>query len=121
MAFSSTTSSSTSLTPTFHAYDVALQLARAVRPVISLVARHDPSLADQLRRAVTSVPLNVAEGNRRIGKDRPHLFRVALGSAAEVQACLDVAEALGYLAREAVQPALAPADRVQRLLRGLTR
>ncbi|MFT3917725.1 MAG: four helix bundle protein [Anaeromyxobacteraceae bacterium] len=114
-------SSSISCTPTFHAYAVAIQLARAVRSVIPLVARHDPSLADQLRRAVTSVPLNVAEGNRRAGKDRPHHFRVALGSASEVQACLDVAEALGYLACEAVQPALAPADRVQRLLRGLTR
>ncbi|MFO0581595.1 MAG: four helix bundle protein [Anaeromyxobacter sp.] len=109
------------MSSTFLAYDVSLELARAVRPLIALVARRDPSLADQLRRAVTSVPLNVAEGNRRVGRDRPHHFRVALGSAAEVAACLDVAEALGYLAREAARPALAPADRVQRLLRGLTR
>ncbi|MFT3912781.1 MAG: four helix bundle protein [Anaeromyxobacteraceae bacterium] len=108
-------------TSTFVAYDVAIQLARAVARILPVILRHDPSLADQLRRAVTSVPLNVAEGNRRVGRDRPHNFRVALGSASEVQACLDVAEALGYLAREAVQPALAPADRVQRLLRGLTR
>ncbi len=108
-------------TPAFHAYDVSLQLAREVARVLPVILRHDPSLADQLRRAVTSVPLNVAEGNRRIGKDRPHHFRVALGSAAEVAACLDVAEALGYLARDAALSALAPADRVQRLLRGLTR
>jgi four helix bundle protein len=108
-------------TSTFHAYDVALELARAVGPIVALIARHDPSLADQLRRAVTSVPLNVAEGNRRAGRDRPHHFRVALGSASEVQACLDVAAALGYLAREAVAPAVAPAERVQRLLPGLTR
>ncbi|MFO0585253.1 MAG: four helix bundle protein [Anaeromyxobacter sp.] len=110
-----------STTSTFLAYDVSLQLARSVAPVLPLIARRDSSLADQLRRAVTSVPLNVAEGNRRVGKDRPHLFRIALGSAAEVQACLEVAEALGYVDLDAVASALAPADRVRRLLFGLTR
>jgi four helix bundle protein len=41
--------------------------------------------------------LNLAEGALRSGRDRLHLFRVAGASAAEVRACLDVAEAFGYL------------------------
>ena len=105
----------------FLAYDVSLSLVRAVSAPLSVLARRDPGLADQLRRAVQSVPLNVSEGNRRAGKDRNHLFRVALGSASEVQACLEVAEALGYLADGAASAALAASDRAQRLLRGLTR
>jgi four helix bundle protein len=106
---------------TFITYDVSLTLLRAVRSPLELLGRRDASLADQLRRAATSVHLNVAEGNRRAGKDRGHLFRVALGSASEVQACLEAAEALGYLAANAVAGALSTADRAQRLLRGLTR
>jgi four helix bundle protein len=105
----------------FITYDVSLSLVRAVGPLLVLLARRDPPLADQLRRAVQSVPLNVAEGNRRSGKDRPQHFRHALGSAAEVQACLEVAEALGYLGAAEFADALAKADRAQRLLRGLTR
>ena len=105
----------------FFAYDVSISLVRAVRPPLEVLTRRDPSLADQLRRAVASVPLNVAEGNRRSGKDRGHLFRVALGSAGEVQACLEVAEAFGYLAPDGIALALQTEDRAQRLLRGLTR
>ena len=105
----------------FIAYDVSLALVRSVAPLLTVLNRRDPPLADQLRRAVESVPLNVTEGNRRIGKDRPQHFRHALGSAAEVQACLEVAEALGYFRAPDFADALARADRAQRLLRGLTR
>ena len=105
----------------FLAYDASLSLLRAVRAPAELLRRRDASLADQLRRAATSLHLNLAEGNRRAGKDRGHLFRVALGSASEVQACLEAAEALGYLAANAVEGALSTADHAQRLLRGLTR
>ncbi len=55
-------------------------------------------LAAQLRRAAASVPLNTAEAVRRTGRDRAHLLSVALGSAAEVQAILDVGRALGAVA-----------------------
>ena len=57
-----------------------------------------------------SVVLNLAEGNRRRGQDRVHLFRVAAGSAAEVQAGLDVAEAWGYLGADKVAPVRAKLD-----------
>ncbi len=41
--------------------------------------------------------LNIAEGAQRRGRDRAHFYRIAAGSAAESRACLDAAEALGYL------------------------
>src|SRR2546428_778452 len=46
---------------------------------------------DQLDRAATSIPLNIAEGNGKFsGKDRARFFEIARGSAVECAACLDV-------------------------------
>ena len=104
----------------FDAYEVSIQLIRSLAAPVGVIARYDPDLARQLRRAATSVPLNVAEGNRRIGKDRLHLFRVADGSAREVLAGLEAAAAWGYLDAGAVSPAFALADRVAAMLWRLT-
>ena len=48
--------------------------------------------------AGASVALNIAEGSYARGGNRRALYHVALGSAKETRACLDVARALGYLA-----------------------
>jgi four helix bundle protein len=91
----------------FHAYDVALELARALAGPLGRVRRHDRALGEQLRRAAASVVLCVGEGRRRAGRDATHLFRVAAGSLAEVRAALDVAVAWGWLdagERAAVEP-----------------
>jgi hypothetical protein len=74
----------------FQAYEVALELAAALTPVLTSLARRDSSLASQLRRAAASVPLCLAEGARRSGKDRLHLLpdrrRQCRGSAGRVVA-----------------------------------
>ncbi len=54
---------------------------------------HLPRLAarDQLDRASTSIPLNIAEGNAKFSlADRSRFFEMARGSAVECAACLDV-------------------------------
>ena len=85
-------------------YAVAIEMVRGVRPVVERIGRRDSSLADQLRRAAASVPLNLHEGAySQKGNERAR-FHSALGSAAEVRACLDVAEALGYV--DQIDPAL---------------
>src|SRR6266568_7326848 len=46
---------------------------------------------DQLDRASTSIPLNIAEGNGKFSaKDRARFLEMARGSALECAACLDV-------------------------------
>ena len=46
---------------------------------------------DQLERASTSIPLNIAEGNGKYtSADRCRFFDIARGSALECAACLDV-------------------------------
>ena len=49
------------------------------------------SVRDQLDRASTSIPLNIAEGNVKVSnKDRARFWQIANGSAVECAACLDV-------------------------------
>jgi four helix bundle protein len=81
----------------FDAYDVSQQLIRALRPLLPLVARHDPKQADQLRRAANSVAANVREGNGRKGRDRKHQFSIAYSEAGEIGAHLDSGVSWGYL------------------------
>jgi len=101
---------------TFHVYEVAKELARALRPLIERIEKQDRSLVDQIRRAAQSVMLNVREGNRRAGRDRLHSFRIAAGSADEVVGALDVAEVMGYLGSADLAEPLALADRVLAML-----
>ncbi len=42
-------------------YAVVLEVVRDAKPIIEAIERRDPDLARQMRRAVTSVPLNISE------------------------------------------------------------
>jgi four helix bundle protein len=105
----------------FDAFDLSLDLIRSLREPLVALTERDPSLAQQLRRAAASVPLNLSEGRRRNGRDRLHLWRVAAGSADEVVASLRVAEAWGHVDASSIAPALALCDRVLAMLWRLTR
>ncbi len=78
-------------------YPLTLALCRTCQPLCRRIARHDPDLGRQLRRALTSVPLNVAEGMYSRGRNRQARYHTALGSAREALACLEVAVAIGFL------------------------
>ena len=56
-------------------------MIRSLRQAVTRLQTRDGDLAKQLRRAASSVPLNLGEGRRRAGKDRLHLWRIAGGSA----------------------------------------
>ena len=78
-------------------YSVAIECCAEVGRVAGVIARHDPPLADQLRRAMASVALNLSEGSGSQGKLRNARYHNALGSAREVGAALEVAMAFGYV------------------------
>ena len=78
-------------------YPVTLEITREVARLIPGIARADPDLARQLRRAVTSSPLNIGEGMYSRGKLRQSRYHTALGSSREVLSCLEVAVAMGYI------------------------
>ena len=94
----------------FIALEVAIEAVRLLREPLAIIARRDPGLADQLRRASQSVALNLAEAQRRRGRDRAQRVRIAAGEAGEARTALDLAVGLGYLT--ARPPAWAALDRV---------
>jgi four helix bundle protein len=83
-------------------YEVALRVLEELRPALAVIEVRDRDLARQLRRAATSIVLNLAEGSGASGGIRRERYRTALGSAREVEACIDVARAWRYVDVEAV-------------------
>ena len=80
-----------------HIHDVMLDALTTMRPMVRDIERRDKDLASQLKRAASSVVLNVAEGSGSSGGVRTQRYRTALGSARETLSCLLVAERFGYV------------------------
>ena len=78
-------------------HETAIELVREVMPLLEAIERRDPDLARQGRRAVTSTPLNIAEGSDQSGKRRVLHYRIALGSARETWSVMRAAEAARYI------------------------
>lgn len=78
-------------------HDRALDVLRSVAPLATAIGRHDPDLAKQLRRALSSVPLGIAEGTDQRGARRVSHYSIALGSAREAWSALRTAAAWGYV------------------------
>ena len=77
---------------------------------------------DQLNRASTSIPLNIAEGNGKFSsKDRARFFEVARGSALECAACLDVLLARTHATEEHIVPGKERLTKIVQMLVGLLR
>jgi four helix bundle protein len=72
-------------------------LIEEVAPVAVAIGRHDVDLARQLRRALSSVALNIAEGSDQRGARRVSHYSVALGSAREAWSALRTAAAWRYV------------------------
>ncbi len=105
-----------------------LQVWRKAMGLVVMVYRHTqayPSderfgLTSQTRRAATSIPANIAEGQAR--KSNPsfrNFLRIALGSMAELETHVEIARRLSYLDQQAARSLLQAADEVGRMLQGL--
>jgi len=77
-------------------YEVAIRVLEGLRPAVAAIEARDRDLARQMRRAASSVVLNIAEGSGSSGGTRRERYRNALGSAREVVACIEVARAWRY-------------------------
>jgi four helix bundle protein len=71
------------------------------------------SITDQLIRAASSVPANLAEGHGWLGRDRLQYWRIAYGSAKETDTHLRLLVAAGVVDPAAARRALALLDEVR--------
>ena len=80
------------------------------------------ALASQMRRAVTSITFNIAEGyGRKTTKDKVHFLYIARGSAFELEAQLITCVDLKYMTQEEIAPVMKMEGEVARMLMGLIR
>lgn len=95
-----------------------------VRMIYSLLQRFPKeemyALCDQLRRAVISVPSNLAEGSGRYSvKEQLHFIEIAYGSLLEVECQLDIAHDIKYISDDEYSSAENQIGKVASLLSGL--
>lgn len=77
----------------------------------------DFALCDQVRRAVISVPSNIAEGYERGSRAEFHRFlMIAKGSCGEARTHLHLATRLGYIDTKTAEAVLAEASAVSRII-----
>lgn len=79
-----------------------------VKRVYSLLTKFPPeerfAICDQLRRAVVSVPTNIAEGTSRFSdKDKAHFIEISYGSLCETYNLLVIACDLNYITNEELE------------------
>jgi four helix bundle protein len=103
----------------FLVLDLSIRAIEVLRPIVARIRHHDRDLGEQLRRALSSSALNLAEGNRSQGGHRFARFSTAAGSNAESRAALRVAVAWGYVDAQDIESGDAILDRVAAMLHGL--
>jgi four helix bundle protein len=106
---------------------VAWQEAMNLVEMIYLQTRTFPKeemygLTSQIRRAVVSIPANIAEGNgRKSRKEYLHFLSIAVGSISELETHLLIAVRLSFLTKEMSEQLLTQLQSVSRLLSALRR
>ena len=95
----------------------ALEKATTAAGIAILLVMRVPaplkSIADQIIRSASSVPANLAEGAGRSGRDRFHHWRIAYGSAKEVDTHLRLLIHAGTLNTDRAASALQLFDEVR--------
>lgn len=77
-------------------------------------------LASQIQRAAVSIPSNIAEGKeRQSDRDFARFITMAMGSLAELETQLLIAQRLGYLDESDWQDAMFLSDEIGKMLRSL--
>ena len=73
-----------------------IRFTQSLQPQLAAMEARDGKLAEQLRRALIAVGLNLGEGYGASGGGKRRAYRIALGEAAELEMGLEMAAALGY-------------------------
>ena len=104
-----------------NAWQEARKYVVEVYRVLETFPQHERfALCDQIRRAVISVPSNIAEGSGRMSyKEKIHFLEIAYGSLMEVYCQLQLSADLGYISQEQLNALKHTSFNVSKLLSGL--
>ncbi|MBR1565332.1 MAG: four helix bundle protein [Oscillospiraceae bacterium] len=99
----------------------AMDLVDEVYRLVRLLPKEETyALADQMRRAVVSIPSNIAEGHsRQSQKDFGHFLVIAKGSIYELETQIHVCLRQQFFVEEQASGALSLCDEVSRMLTAL--
>lgn len=103
------------------AYQRAKVLVVEVYKLLKLFPKEENyALCDQLRRAVISIPSNIAEGMGRVSvKEQIHFIEIAFGSLSEVMCQMELAKDLNYITADQVIEVEDLVSDIAKLLSGL--
>jgi four helix bundle protein len=103
-------------------YRCAIDFLALVSTITSSPPHGAASLADQLKQAATSVPLNIAEAAGRTGPaDAARIYGIARGSAMECAAVFDTLFTLQVVAEDKYRRGLELLERIVAMLTKMCR
>lgn len=103
-------------------YQCAIEFFAIAAAIVEALPRGNASLADQLKRAAMSIPLNIAEASGKpTTADRKRFSAIARGSAMECGAILDVCVVLGVADSNEVARAKPLLERIVAMLTKMCR
>jgi four helix bundle protein len=99
----------------------SVEFAVLVYRLLDKLPKHEQyGLCSQMQRAAVSIPSNIAEGKeRQSNKDFSRFITIALGSLAELETQLLIAQKLDYLTDSDIRDVIQQADEIGKMLRGL--
>ena len=97
--------------------DLAVSVYKTIR---NLPKEELYSLSDQIRRAVVSIPSNIAEGQQRnSAKEFRHFLIISKGSLGELETQIMLCERLNYLDKSQSKAILEQCIEIGKMLNGL--
>lgn len=105
------------------AWKKSKELAKLVYQLVAKFPQYEQfALSSQVRRAVISVPSNIAEGTGRMSmKEKIHFLEIAYGSLMETYCQLQIAVELNYISNDDLEQVKPVFFDTSRLISGLRR
>jgi four helix bundle protein len=104
----------------FDVYNLAIDFVGLADNVVEKFPKGRAYLTDQLLRASTSIPLNIAEGSGRISKgSKKNFYSISQASATECAAIFDVCNRLKIIKQEQYNNGKEMLSRISLLLTNL--
>ena len=99
----------------------SMQLVKEVYTLVKTLPKEEKfALSDQMRRAVVSIPSNIAEGyGRNSTNDYIRFLNIARGSKYELDTQIQICVMLNYISKEKAATALELSEEIGRMINAL--